>query len=131
MGTRMDKPKKVDREELFKLIEEVYLELSARMGWRILNCHHFSIRYNVCYGAPIFLGNLKVWKRSPIKEGLFDVLNRKLKSLGYEALTWEEFRQVMREIERQGVIWVNWFIAPNGQVEPHDITIMEPVFLKE
>jgi hypothetical protein len=35
---------------------------------------------------------------------------------------------MMRRVERQGVIWVNWFVAPNGGVESHDITIMKPVF---
>jgi hypothetical protein len=124
-------PEVTSEEELFRLIEETYLELSARHGWRILNCHHYSIRSNVCYGAPIFLGNLKVWKRSPVKEGLFDVLNKKLKTMGYRSITWEEFRELMKTIERQGIIWVNWFIAPNGRVEPHDITIMKPTFLKE
>ena len=122
----------ISEEELLRLLEETYLELSARLGWRILNCYHFSHRYGVCYGAPIFLGNSReVWKRSPVREGLFDVLNKKLKTMGYKPLKWEEFRELMKRIERQGVIWVNWFIAPNGQVEPHDITIMEPVFLKE
>jgi hypothetical protein len=117
-------------EVLFRLIEEVYLEISARMGWRVLNCHHYSTKYNICYGAPIFLGNRRVWKREPT-EGLFDVLNKKLKTMGYKPLSWEEFRELMRRVERQGVVWVNWFIAPNGRVEPHDITIMKPVFLKE
>ncbi len=37
----------------------------------------------------------------------------------------------MRGVERQGVIWVNWFVAPNDEVEPHDITIMKPAFLRE
>ena len=124
-------PEVTSEEALFKLIEEVYLELSARLGWRVLNCHHFSHRHGVCYGAPIFLGNWKkVWKRERV-EGLFDVLNRKLKTMGYKPLKWEEFRELMKKIERQGVIWVNWFIAPNGQIEPHDITIMKPVFLSE
>ncbi len=61
-------------EELFRLIEETYLELSARKGWNPINCRHYSTKYNVCYGAPIFLGNRRVWKRGPT-EGLFDVLN--------------------------------------------------------
>ena len=113
-------------EELLRLLEEAYLELSARLGWRILNCYHYSTKFNVCYGAPIFLGNRRVWR----EEGLFEELNRKLKAMGYKRITWEEFRELMRRVERQGVIWVNWFIAPNGEVEPHDITIMKPTFLR-
>jgi hypothetical protein len=126
------RPRRVaGEEELFRLIEEAYLELSARKGWNPINCHHYSTKYNVCYGAPVFLGNRKVWRREPVKEGLFDVLNRKLVAMGYRRITWEQFRELMRRIERQGVIWVNWFIASNGQVEPHDITIMKPTFLRD
>jgi hypothetical protein len=114
-------------EELLKLLEETYLEISARHGWRIINCRHYSLEHNVCYGAPVFLGNREVWR----EEGLFEELNRKLKAEGYEPITWEQFRELMRRVERQGVIWVNWFMAPNGEVEPHDITIMKPTFLHE
>jgi hypothetical protein len=114
-------------EELLRLLEETYLELSAKLGWRIANCYHYSFKHNVCYGAPIALGNRRVWR----KEGLFEELNRKLRRLGYRPVTWNYFRDLMRRIERQGVIWVNWFIAPNGQVEPHDITIMKPTFLHD
>jgi hypothetical protein len=114
-------------EELLRLLEETYLELSARKGWNPINCHHYSTKYNVCYGAPIFLGNRRVWR----KEGLFEELNRKLRRMGYKSLTWDYFRELMRRVERQGVIWVNWFMAPNGEVEPHDITIMKPTFLRE
>jgi hypothetical protein len=125
------KRRAVGEEELLKLLEETYLELSARLGWNPINCRYFSYRYNTCYGAPIFLGNWKeVWKRERV-DGLFDVLNRKLKAMGYEPLSWEQFRGLMRRIERQGVIWVNLFIAPNGKVEPHDITIMKPTFLRD
>jgi hypothetical protein len=116
-------------EELLRLLEETYLELSAKKGWNPINCYHYSFKYSVCYGAPIFLGNRRVWRREPVKEGLFDVLNRKLKAMGYRPLTWEVFRELMRRIERQGVVWVNWLVAPNGQVEPHDMTIMKPTFL--
>jgi hypothetical protein len=124
-------PKKVLSEEgLFKLIEETYLELSAKRGWNPINCRYYSYRYNTCYGAPIFLGNKQVWKHECV-DGLFDVLNRKLKAMGYEPVSWETFRELMRRIERQGVVWVNWFMAPNSEVEPHDITIMKPTFLKE
>jgi hypothetical protein len=117
----------VSEEELLRLLEETYLEISAKKGWNPINCYHYSTKFNVCYGAPIFLGNRRVWR----EEGLFEELNRKLKAVGYKPLTWEEFRELMRRIERQGVIWVNWFIAPNGQVEPHDITIMKPTFLRD
>ncbi len=117
----------VGERELLRLLEETYLELSARHGWRILNCYHYSHRYNVCYGAPIFLGNREVWR----KEGLFEELNKKLAKLGYREISWGQFRELMRRIERQGVIWVNWLMAPNRQVEPHDITIMKPTFLQE
>jgi MoaA/NifB/PqqE/SkfB family radical SAM enzyme len=116
----------ISEVELFRLIEETYLELSARHGWRILNCYHYSTKFNVCYGAPVFLGGREVWG----KEGLFEELNRKLTRRGYTDITWDYFRELMRRIERQGIIWVNWFIAPNGEVEPHDITIMKPTFLK-
>jgi hypothetical protein len=114
-------------EESLRLLEETYLEISARLGWRILNCHHYSTKFNVCYGAPIFLGNRKVWR----EEGSFEELNRKLKMMGYKPITWDYFRELMRRVERQGVIWVNWFMAPSGEVEPHDITIMKPVFLRD
>jgi hypothetical protein len=70
-------------EELLRLLEETYLEISARLGWRILNCHHYSTKFNVCYGAPVFLGNSRVWR----KEGLFEELNRKLKAAGCEPIT--------------------------------------------
>jgi hypothetical protein len=123
--------KELSEEELFRLIEETYLELSAKRGWNPINCRYYSYKYGVCYGAPIFLGSWReVWKRECI-DGLFDVLNRKLKMMGYKPVTWDYFRELMRRIERQGVIWVNWFIAPNGQVEPHDITIMKPTFLHD
>jgi hypothetical protein len=117
----------VSEEESLRLLEEAYLEISAKLGWRILNCHHYSTKFNVCYGAPIFLGNRRVWR----KEGLFEELNAKPERLGYKRITWGEFRVLVRRVERQGVVWVNWFIAPNGEVEPHDITIMKPTFLRE
>lgn len=133
-------PRKINRETLQKLvskilatpeksllqelIEETYLELSAKYGWHPVNCYWYSLKYNVCYGAPIFLGGREVWG----KEGLFEELNRKLARRGYAGITWDYFRDIMRSIEVQGVIWVNWFIAPNGKVEPHDITIMKPTF---
>jgi hypothetical protein len=135
-------PRKINREALQKLvskvlttpeksllqelIEETYLELSAKHGWRPLNCYWYSLKYNVCYGAPIFLGGREVWGM----EGLFEELNRKLVKRGYTDITWGYFRDIMKSIEIQGIIWVNWFIAPNGKVEPHDITIMKPVFLR-
>jgi hypothetical protein len=135
-------PRKINREALQKLvskvlttpeksllqelIEETYLELSAKHGWHPLNCYWYSLKYNVCYGAPIFLGGREVWG----KEGLFEELNRKLVKRGYTDITWDYFRDIMKSIEIQGIIWVNWFIAPNGKVEPHDITIMKPVFLR-
>jgi hypothetical protein len=124
-------PKKVIfEEELFRLIEETYLELSARLGWNPINCRYYSFKYNVCYGAPVFLGNRRVWRYEK-GEGLFNVLNRKLRNRGYKPVTWEEFRELMLKIESQGVIWVNWFGAPTGRTEPHDITIMKPTFLSE
>jgi hypothetical protein len=122
--------KVLSEEELFKLIEETYLELSARKGWHPINCYYYSFKYNVCYGAPIFLGNRRVW-RNEKGEGLFNVLNKKLRNRGYKPVTWEEFRELMLKIEKQGVIWVNWFGAPTGRTEPHDITIMKPTFLEE
>jgi hypothetical protein len=117
----------ISEKELLRLIEETYLELSAKHGWHPINCYYYSTRYNTCYGAPIFLGNRQIWR----KEGLFERLNEKLVELGYKKVTWEMFRDLMIKIERQGVIWVNWFIAPNGKVEPHDITIMKPTFLND
>ena len=70
----------VGEEELLRLLEEAYLELSARPGWHILNCYHHSTKYNVCYGTPVFLGISRVWHG----EGLFEELNRKLKAAGCE-----------------------------------------------
>ncbi len=92
-------PRRAGEEELLRLIEETYLELSAKKGWNPINCRYFSYKYGVCYGAPILLGNRRAWKREPT-EGLFDVLNRKLRRMGYRPLSWGEFRELMRRIER-------------------------------
>ena len=122
--------REASEELIFKLIEETYLELSAKHGWRPLNCYYYSHRYNVCYGAPVFLGNFRVWRYEPVREGLFNILKLKLKARGYRPINWEEFRELMLKIVRQGVIWVNWFGAPTGRTEPHDIKIMRPTFLR-
>jgi hypothetical protein len=124
------KLKEPSKELIFRLIEETYLELSAALGWRPVNCYYYSNRYNVCYGAPVFLGNFRVWRYEPAKYGLFNVLKVKLRARGYRPINWEEFRELMLEIEKQGVIWVNWFGAPTNRTEPHDITIMRPTFLQ-
>jgi hypothetical protein len=109
---------------LLQLIEEVYLELSSKLGWNPVNCHHYSEKHNVCYGAPIFLGNKEVWGR----EGLFEELNRKLVSRGLRPLTWQELKQLIRDITRLGVVWASWFSSVRTrQVEPHDLTIVLPL----
>jgi hypothetical protein len=54
---------KITSEELLRLIEEAYLELSASYGWRPINCYHYSFKHGVCYGAPIFLGGKEVWRK--------------------------------------------------------------------
>jgi hypothetical protein len=117
-------PLEPDTQVLLSLLEDVYLELSKRLGWNPVNCYHFSAKYNVCYGAPIPLGNKRVWGR----EGLFEELNRRLIEKGFRPITWEELKQLIREITRPGVIWASWFSSVyTRQVEPHDITIMMPL----
>jgi hypothetical protein len=113
-----------DTSMVLSLLEETYLELSAKFGWRPVNCYHYSVRYSVCYGAPIPLGNKEVWGR----EGLFEELNKKLLERGYRPITWEELKALIKLIERPGRIWANWFSSPRTrQVEPHDLTIMKPL----
>jgi hypothetical protein len=117
-----------DTSTILSLLEEVYLELSAKLGWNPVNCYHYSIKYGVCYGAPIPLGNKEVWGR----EGLFEELNKRLLEKRYRPITWELLKQLIKEITRPGVIWASWFSSVyTKQVEPHDITIMEPSFIKE
>jgi hypothetical protein len=111
---------------IISLLEETYLELSARLGWNPVNCYYYSVRHNVCYGAPIPLGNKEVWSR----EGLFEELNKKLLERGYKPITWEYLKQLIKSIEKPGRVWANWFSSPRTrQVEPHDITIMKPISL--
>jgi len=117
-----------DTSTVLSLLEEVYLELSARYGWKPVNCFFYSSKFNVCYGAPIPLGNKDVWG----KEGLFEELNKKLLNKRYRPLTWEYLRQLIKSIESPGVIYVSWFSSPyTRQIEPHDIIIWKPVFLQE
>jgi hypothetical protein len=117
-----------DTSTILSLLEEVYLELSAKLGWNPVNCYHYSTRYNVCYGAPIPLGNKEVWGR----EGLFEELNKRLVERGYKPITWEQLKQLIKKITKPGVIWASWFSSVRTrQVEPHDITIMKPSFIKE
>jgi len=114
----------VDNQILLQLLEDVYLELSSRLGWSPVNCYHFSQRHGVCYGAPVPLGNKEVWGR----EGLFEELNRKLVERGFKPITWEQLKQLIREITRPGVVWSSWFSSRyTRQVEPHDLTIMIPL----
>jgi len=113
---------------IISLLEEAYLELSARLGWNPVNCYHYSTKHGVCYGAPIPLGNKEVWGR----EGLFEELNRKLVERGFKPITWQELKWLIREITRPGVVWANWFSSPRTrQVEPHDITIMKPIQISQ
>jgi len=117
-----------DEQTILSLLEEVYLELSAKLGWNPINCYHYSVKYGVCYGAPIPLGNKEVWGR----EGFFEELNKRLMEKGYRPITWEELKQLIKEITRPGIVWASWFSSIyTKQVEPHDITIMKPLFLKE
>jgi hypothetical protein len=114
----------VCRSELLQLLEEVYLELSAKLGWNPVNCYHYSEKHGVCYGAPIPLGNRKVWG----KEGLFEELNKKLVEKRCRTITWEQLKQLIKEITVPGAIWASWFSSIyTKQVEPHDITIMKPI----
>jgi ABC-type glycerol-3-phosphate transport system substrate-binding protein len=111
-------------ESKLELLEEVYLETSSKLKWNPANCHHYSTKHGVCYGAPIFLGNKDVWGR----EGLFEELNRRLIEGGFKPLTWEDFKKLIREITRPGVVWASWFSSVRTrQVEPHDLTIMIPL----
>jgi hypothetical protein len=117
-----------DTSTILTLLEEVYLELSVKLGWNPVNCYYYSIKYNVCYGAPVPLGNKKVWNR----EGLFEELNRKLIEKRYRPITWDHLKELIRSITKPGVIWASWFSSPyTKQVEPHDVTIMKPSFSKE
>jgi hypothetical protein len=78
----------------------------------------------VCYGAPVPLGNKEVWGR----EGLFEELNKKLVEKGYRTITWEQLKQLIKEITRPGAVWASWFSSIyTRQVEPHDLTIMKPL----
>jgi hypothetical protein len=109
---------------IISLLEEVYLELSRKFGWNPVNCYHYSIKYGVCYGAPIPLGNKEVWG----KEGLFEELNKKLLERGCKPITWEYLKELIKSIEKPGRIWANWFSSPRTrQIEPHDITIMKSI----
>jgi hypothetical protein len=113
-----------DVSVILPLLEDVYLELSAKLGWNPVNCYHYSVKHNVCYGAPIPLGNKEVWGR----EGLFEELNKRLIERGYKPITWEQLKQLIKQITRPGVVWASWFSSVRTrQVEPHDITIMEPL----
>jgi len=116
-----------DPSTLFKLIEEVYLILSAKYGWNPVNCYHYSTKYNVCYGAPIPVGNKSIWG----SEGLFEGLNIVLREKGYAELAWEYFKEILKVIEKPGIIQVTQIIAPNGNVEPRSITFTKPVYLLE
>jgi len=93
-------------------------------GWNPINCSYYSSIYNVCYGAPIMLGNKSVWGR----EGLFEELNKKLIKNGYTPITWDHLKQLLKSIEKGGVVYVSWFASPNTrQIEPHDIMIWKPI----
>jgi hypothetical protein len=116
--------RELDRESLLQILEDVYLELSARLGWNPVNCYHYSEKHRVCYGAPVPLGNKEVWGR----EGLFEELNKRLVEKGYRTITWEQLKQLIKEITRPGTIWASWFSSVRTkQVEPHDLTIMKPL----
>jgi len=115
-----------DVPSILSLLEDVYLELSVKLGWNPVNCYHYSVKHSVCYGAPIPLGNKEVWGR----EGLFEELNKRLLERGYKPITWEYLKQLIKSIMRPGVIWASWFSSPRTrQVEPHDLTIMKPILL--
>jgi len=117
-------PREPDAQALLQILEDVYLEISARLGWNPVNCYYYSARYSVCYGAPIPLGNKRVWG----KEGLFEELNKRLVEKGYKTITWEHLKQLIKSITRPGVVWASWFSSVyTKQVEPHDITIMMPL----
>ena len=116
--------KEPDMQTLLSLLEDVYLELSKRLGWNPVNCYYYSEKHGVCYGAPIPLGNKAVWRR----EGLFEELNKRLVEKGYRPITWEELKQLIKEITRPGEVWASWFSSVyTKQVEPHDLTIMKPL----
>jgi hypothetical protein len=113
-----------DTVTILTTLEEVYLETSAKLGWNIVNCYHYSTKYNTCYGAPIFLGNKDVWG----SEGLFEELNKKLVEKGFKPITWEHLKQLIKSITKPGVVWASWYLSTyTNQVEPHDITIMMPL----
>jgi len=113
-----------DIATILSLFEEAYLELSTRFGWNPVNCYYYSTKYNVCYGAPIPLGNKEVWGR----EGLFEELNKKLVEKGFRPITWELLKQIIKSITRPGMVWASWFSSVyTKQVEPHDVTIMKPL----
>jgi hypothetical protein len=113
-----------DKQVVLSLLEDVYLEMSAKLGWNPVNCYRYSEKYRVCYGAPIPLGNKRVWG----KEGLFEELNKRLVEKGYRPITWEELKQLINEITRPGAVWASWFSSVRTkQVEPHNITIMKPL----
>jgi len=113
-----------DTQTLLQVLEDVYLGISAKLGWSPVNCYHYSEKHGVCYGAPIPLGNKRVWG----KEGLFEELNKRLAEKGYEPIAWEQLKQLIKEITRPGAIWASWFSSVRTrQVEPHDLTIMEPL----
>jgi hypothetical protein len=115
-----------DISTVLSLLEEVYLELSARYGWKPVNCFYYSSKFNVCYGAPIPLGNKDVWGR----EGLFEELNKKLLERKYKPLTWDEFKKILREIRNPGIVDVIEFSSRyTRQIEPHSIMFHKPVFI--
>ena len=116
--------KKPDYETLCRLLEEAYVRLSRKYGWSWGKPPYIE------YGAPIHVGGKHIWG----KEGLFEELNKLLRQRGYSEITWDEFKQLLKSLEKPELyakIWVSWIIAPNGKVEPHDMTFYEPVFLRE
>ncbi len=99
----------MQKDEIFKLIEEIYLRLAGR------------------YGEPVLVGNSEVWWF----EGIYEELNKELQKRGMK-LTWEEFKELLRELDSSypSKIFVTFIVSPKGSVEPHDITFFEPVFLR-
>lgn len=107
--------------KLYELLEDAYLELSSKYSWDFPGAP---------YGIPVHAGGRHIWGQ----EGLFEKLNERLVKLGYRRLTWTEYRDLLRRLqepEYYGKIYITFHVAPNGNIEPHDIIIYKPVFKRK
>jgi hypothetical protein len=102
----------VDRELFLKILQEAYLELAGKY------CEPVAVK------ADLLL--------LPRDKDLYTVVNEKLRKLGLRELSWEEFREILRELDEDSSLWgkmdISWFVSPKTKrLEPVVLAICKPI----